>query len=326
MSTTTTETTSETNAPVETAGKKASRVDEPTDAKVHTHLPLNQLVMGENIRNETPDIDGLAQTIKEVGVLQPIGVRVHRDAEGDVVPNKYDVVFGFRRTLAAKAAHLKEVPVFFVDADDARRHMLAMIENLQRADMNPMEKAQGIQKMIEGGLNQKEVAQRLGMTEGFVSQHLSLLKLPPKVKTAVTNGKIELSQARELNRLHDHEEKMLEFLPEVPKMSTVELKTKIDLFLEKEKAKAEKAASKSSKKRASSSDDDDEEAPSSTRKGKKSLVDQYEEAEVSPLTKTNLREKLKAYALKYENAKSAEKQREYKLILKGIEIGAGLAE
>jgi ParB family chromosome partitioning protein len=325
MSDTQTEKTAETpvtqTAPVE---KKPARIEEPKASETHTHLPLNQLVLTGNIRHETPDVQGLAATIKDVGVLQPIGVRVHRDTDGNVVANKYDVVYGFRRAFAARDAGLKEIPVYFVDADDARRHMMAMIENLQRADMNPMEKGLGMQKMmIDANLTQKDVAHKLGVTEGFVSQHLALLRLPPKVKTAVSNGKIDLSQARELNRLHDHEEKMLELLPDVTKLSTSELKTKVDIFLEKEKTKAEKTEHKTAAKKKTTDDDGDEDA-SAQRKEKKSLAEQYEEAELEPLGKNALRENLQAFALKMERAKTEEARNKYKYILKGMEIAAGI--
>lgn len=302
--------------PVETV-QKADRV--------HTHLLLSQLIPGSNIRKETPDVAGMKETIKRHGIIQPLLVRAHRDPAGDVVPDKYDLVAGYRRYAAAKELHLAEVPVHFVDADDAKRHEMALIENLQRADMNPLEKAEGIQKMVEGGMSQKEVAAALGMTEGFVSQHMALLKLPSKVKGAVQHGKIELSQARELYRLHDHEDKMLELLPSAQNMTITDLKSKVDVFLEKEKTKAEKqetkAASKSKKK---NGEGEEEAAPK--RREKKSLAEQYADAELAPLNKTAMREELQALAIKMERAKTDEARAKYKWMLAGMEIAAGMSK
>lgn len=302
-------------------------------------VPLSQIEadLKKNVRNEIPDVSGLAESIEEVGLLQPIGVRASRDADGNIIPDRYTVVYGYRRYLALKKADVENVPVYFVDPDEKKDLARKMIENLQRADMTPLEKAQGMQRMLEDeGLDQKSIARRLGMTDGFVSQHLALLKLPKQVQSAVQFGKVSLTEARELYRLREHEKKMLETLAEVGKISLTELKEKVDVFLERERVKEEKAAEKAAEKekgagtkgakRTDGDADDDSDVDTAPKRTRKSLVEQYEEAEIKPLAKTALREKLMAIALKYDNAKSAEKQKEYKLILKGMEMAAGLAE
>jgi ParB family chromosome partitioning protein len=297
--------------------------------EVHATLPISQIVLGKNVRREIPDVSGMIETVKQKGILLPVPVRKFKDADGKIVPNKYELIDGARRYHAAKGAGLKEIPVHFKDIGDAELHETKLIANLQRADMTPLEKAEGVEVMLNGdekaGIapkTQKEIAQTLGVTEGFVSQHLSLLKLPNKVRNAISLGKLDLSQARALGRLKDHEEKMLELLPVAENMTAAEISTKIDLFLDKEKSKAEKKEAKALKK----GDVDDTAAPAKRGPKKKSLAERYAEAELTPLGKNAARDELKAMAMKMEKATSDEAHNKYKWMLAGMEVIAGYSD
>lgn len=315
-----------------TESNKASEA-EATEQLPDLHVPLSSIIADtkKNVRHEMPDVQGLAENIHAVGLLQPLVVRKHRDAEGNVVEGKYDLINGFRRYFALKQNKARYAPIHMLDDDDKKDLARRISENLQRADMTALEKAQGIQRMVEDGSDQKTVAKVLGVTEGFISQHLALLKLPKQVQNAVQHGKIGLTECRELYRLRDHEEKLLELLPEAAKVSVTQLKQTVDVFLEKERLKAEKAAEKEAAKttkksgaRKTASDEDEEETPK--KRSKPSLAEQYADAALEPLGKTALREKLQAYALKLERTGSEDKRLEYKYVLKGMEIAAGLTE
>jgi ParB family chromosome partitioning protein len=276
-------------------------------------FPIKDVIPGKNVRTGAlPDIAGLAETIKKDGIIEPL-IGIPGEGEGKVV-----IIAGFRRYFAAKSAGLKTVPVRLVTADEAKRLRLALIENLQRADLNPMDKATAMKQMQEDGLDQKEIASQLGVSPGFVSQHLSLFNLPKKAQDHVAKGKLELTHARELVRIKDEEvvESMLE---DAEVLNASDLKNKVDFFLEKQRAKAEEEKKKTPAKK-SNGKEKEEATP------KKSLAERYAEMELEPLKKNDLREQLQIYATKLERAESENKRLEYKFILKGMEIAAGLKE
>ena len=136
------------------------------------------------------ELDALAESIRQHGILQPIAVR----AVGD---RRYQIVAGERRWRAARLAGLKEVPIFIVDADDKRTAELSLIENLQRLDLNPMEEAAGLRKLMEqSGLTQEAVADRVGKSRSAVANTLRLLTLPEQLQTMVSEGKLTPGHAR----------------------------------------------------------------------------------------------------------------------------------
>jgi len=304
------------------AKKAAPSAAAPLNEPV-SEFPIANIVLREaNVRSEYTNMDEMGASIRAEGIIQPLTVTPIYD-ENKVRTDKAELIAGYRRYFAAKKAGLKTVPVHFVNADEHRRHRMAMIENLQRVDMNPMDRALGIQKMMTNEeLDQKSVAGSLGVSEGYVSQHLGLLKLPPKVQSAVRNSKLEMTHARALGRLKE-EETILGMLKEAQTLTAADLNSKVEFVLAKEKEKAAKAAEKAAtekptKRKAADSNED------VLPPVKKSLAERYAEAELAPLNKTDLRNQLQAIAGKLENAKTESSRTEHKFVLKGLEIAAGL--
>jgi ParB family chromosome partitioning protein len=143
----------------------------------------------------------LADSIRQRGLIQPIVVRA--------IPklvDVYEIVAGERRWRAAQRAGLHEVPVVVIDADDRAALEIAIIENVQRADLNPIEEAAGYEQLIaEFGYSQNDLAQVIGKSRSHVANTLRLLKLPPGVKTLVNDGQLSAGHARALIGLADPE-------------------------------------------------------------------------------------------------------------------------
>ncbi|WP_027891475.1 ParB/RepB/Spo0J family partition protein [Calidithermus chliarophilus] len=132
----------------------------------------------------------LAASIKQKGLLQPLLVR----PKGDV----YELVAGERRFRAAQEAGLSEVPVIIRDLGEREVLEIALIENLQREDLNPVEEAQGYQRLVEMGASQEEIALAVGKARATVSNALRLLQLPPAALEALRQGQITAGHARAL--------------------------------------------------------------------------------------------------------------------------------
>jgi len=140
------------------------------------------------------ELDELAASLRERGIIQPIVVRQTRGASGD-----YEIVAGERRWRAAQRAGLHEVPVVVIEATDAEALQLAIIENVQRADLNALEEAQGYRALIdEFGNSQEDIAKIVGKSRSYVANTLRLLKLSDKVKAYIHGGKLSAGHARML--------------------------------------------------------------------------------------------------------------------------------
>ena len=134
----------------------------------------------------------LADSIRQHGIIQPLTVR-------KLSSGYYQIIAGERRWRAARLAGLSEVPVIVMEADDRKAAELAMIENLQREDLNPMEEAAGFQSLIENyHMTQEEAAQRVGKSRSAVANALRLLGLTPSVRAMVESGKLSAGHARAL--------------------------------------------------------------------------------------------------------------------------------
>ena len=139
-------------------------------------------------------LDELAQSIRVQGVLQPLLVRPHPATAG-----RFQIVAGERRWRAAGAAGLHEVPVLVRDMADTEAAAVALVENLQRQDLNPIDEAEGYDRLItQFGLTQEALGQAVGKSRAHVSNMLRLLNLPPKVKEAARKGEITAGHARAL--------------------------------------------------------------------------------------------------------------------------------
>ena len=134
----------------------------------------------------------LADSIREHGIIQPLTVR-------HLPSGYYQIIAGERRWRAARLAGLSEVPVIVLEADDRRAAELAMIENLQREDLNPMEEASGFQALIERyHMTQEDAARRVGKSRSAVANALRLLALTPGVRKLVEDGSLSAGHARAL--------------------------------------------------------------------------------------------------------------------------------
>jgi ParB family chromosome partitioning protein len=147
------------------------------------------------------EIIELAGSIRERGIIQPIVVRtLHGAAE------QFEIIAGERRWRAAQRAGLHEVPIIVHEATDAEALELAIIENVQRADLNPLEEAMGYQALAdEYAYNQDEIAKIVGKSRSHVANTLRLLKLPETVKVYINAGKLSAGHARALVGLADPE-------------------------------------------------------------------------------------------------------------------------
>lgn len=149
------------------------------------------------------ELQALAESIAIHGVIQPLTVRE--------TPNGYyQIIAGERRWRASRMANLSEIPVVVVEADDKKAMELALIENLQRQDLNPLEEAMGYQTLMqEHGLTQEEAASRVGKSRPAVANALRLLNLPVEVMELVRTGKLSAGHARAVLSLKS-EKKQLE--------------------------------------------------------------------------------------------------------------------
>ena len=135
-------------------------------------------------------IEELTLSIKRYGLLQPIIVKKTTD-------NKYLIIAGERRWRAANLAGLEEIPVIIRESDDAESFTIALIENLQRENLNPLEESEGYEKLIQiFKYKQEELAQILGKSRSHITNILRLNKLSPDAKTALINGLISLGHAK----------------------------------------------------------------------------------------------------------------------------------
>jgi ParB family transcriptional regulator, chromosome partitioning protein len=140
------------------------------------------------------ELEELAASLRERGIIQPIVVRSLRG-----VPDGYEIIAGERRWRAAQRAGLHEVPVVVIEATDAEALQLAIIENVQRADLNPLEEAEGYRSLMEEFHNsQEEIAKIVGKSRSYIANTLRLLKLPDAVKSYIQDGKLTAGHARML--------------------------------------------------------------------------------------------------------------------------------
>jgi len=136
----------------------------------------------------------LADSIKQHGVLQPLLVREHVDGSG-----RYEIIAGERRWRAAQKAQLHEVPVIVLSLSDAEAFEIALIENLQREDLDPVDEAVGYQKLIDNhGYTQEKLAESLGKSRSHIANMTRLLQLPEAVRGALSQGDISIGHARAL--------------------------------------------------------------------------------------------------------------------------------
>ena len=158
-------------------------------------LPVQQLQPGKyqpRMQMDASKLTELAESIKAQGVIQPIVVR-------EVSAGKFEIVAGERRWRASQEAGLAEVPVVVRELDDRTVIAMALIENIQREDLNPLEEAQSLQRLInEFSLTHAEAAEAVGRSRAAVSNLLRLLELPPAIRALLEARRLEMGHARAL--------------------------------------------------------------------------------------------------------------------------------
>ncbi len=165
-------------------------------------LALTQLVPGRHQPRKIFDNDALeelAVSIKNQGVIQPLLVRLLPG-----MPQRYEIVAGERRWRAARLAGLTEVPVIVTEYTDREAMTVALVENLQREDLNPLEEAEAFQALREAyGLSQEALAEQLGKSRSAVANSLRLLQLSPSMQDGLAKGEISAGHARALLAVSD---------------------------------------------------------------------------------------------------------------------------
>tara|TARA_B100000029_G_scaffold178893_1_gene176263 strand:+ start:1540 stop:2388 length:849 start_codon:yes stop_codon:yes gene_type:complete len=144
-------------------------------------------------------LEELTSSIKEQGVIQPIIVRPDKETN-----EKYEIIAGERRWLASQNAGLHEVPVVVLDVDDVKSLEFAIVENVQRQDLNPIEEARGYQRLIDDfKYNQEKLSQFIGKSRSYIANSLRLLSLPEEILNMVEEGNLSSGHARSLINLNN---------------------------------------------------------------------------------------------------------------------------
>src|ERR1041385_620472 len=161
---------------------------EPTEVDVDAIVPGR---MQPRTHFDEGALEGLADSIRSQGVIQPLLVRRRGD--------RYELIAGERRWRAARLAGLAKVPVVIRDVADKDLLEIALIENIQRENLNPIEEAQAYQRLIENvGLTQEALATRVGRDRSYITNYLRLLKLPDDLQQLVVEGRLSTGHARTL--------------------------------------------------------------------------------------------------------------------------------
>ena len=167
--------------------------EEPQVTTPYQLLPLYKIEPNPDQPRRSFDeeeLQALADSITEHGIIQPLTVRLLKTGY-------YQIIAGERRWRAARMAGLSQIPAVIIEADDKKAMELALIENLQRQDLNPVEEAQGYQSLMEDfGLTQEEASKRVGKSRPAVANALRLLSLCPAVLEKVKNGQLTAGHAR----------------------------------------------------------------------------------------------------------------------------------
>lgn len=175
-------------AEYETGGSAASA----SKATSETKLPIEDIVPNPNqprIHFNETELRELSESIQEHGVLQPLLVRKHG--------NGYEIIAGERRYQASKLAGLEELPVIIKDVNDEEMLALALIENLQRSDLNPVEEAKGYRQLIDAsGMTQEALSKAVSKSRSAITNSLRLLDLPEVVQQMIFEGKLTAGHAR----------------------------------------------------------------------------------------------------------------------------------
>ena len=176
-----------------------SKVESKTNKLLLSDIVPNKFQPRKNFNEE--NLDDLKNSIKERGVIQPIIVR-----KSEFENSKFEIIAGERRWLAARKAGLHDIPVVVTDADDLKSLEFAIVENVQRHDLNPLEEAQGYKRLIdEFSYDQEKVSKFIGKSRSYITNSLRLLTLPSSVLNYIEEKKISAGHAKILVGLDNAE-------------------------------------------------------------------------------------------------------------------------
>lgn len=198
-------------------------------------IELSKIIPNPTQPRSTFDDEAMAElvdSIRTLGVIQPITVKRNTD-------NEYVIISGERRWRASKAAGLEVVPAYIREVDDANLHAMALVENIQRQDLNAIEIALGLQRLVdECGLTQDSLAEKVGKKRSTVANYMRLLRLPSEVQLALKEGLISMGHAKAIAGVP--EEKQLSLLKRCLKkaLSVRQTEDMARLMCEEPKAKA----------------------------------------------------------------------------------------
>ena len=171
---------------------------DPIDARLKPMSQMAEIAIGDIIPNPTQPrtqfdeeaLDELADSIRQLGVIQPVTVK--KAADG-----KYVIISGERRWRAAQRADLETLPAYIREVDDENLHAMALVENIQRQDLNAIETALGMQRLIDAcNLTQDALSEKVGKKRSTISNYMRLLKLPDEVQLALKEGLISMGHAK----------------------------------------------------------------------------------------------------------------------------------
>ena len=211
-----------TASPASHPGEPASQTPVATIAPDRSHgaaleIPLEKIAPNPHqprLHFDETKLDELAQSIREHGILQPLVVSPLRQSssEPSQVGDRYEIIVGERRFQAAKRAGLSTVPVVMRIATDQEKLELAIIENIQRHNLNPIEEAKAYLRLLdEFGMHQEAVAKKMGKSRSAVANTLRLLHLPIEIQRAVAEGKISEGHAKALLAIENPEKQRAVF-------------------------------------------------------------------------------------------------------------------
>ena len=182
----------------------SSLIGEKKIERQKNQIPINDLVPNKYQPRKIFDennLEDLINSVKERGVIQPILVRELQENK-----QKFEIIAGERRWRAAQRAGLKEVPVLIIEADDLKSLEFAIVENVQRHDLNPLEEAQGYKRLIdEFNYDQEKVSKFIGKSRSYITNSLRLLSLPKKIIEMIENRLITSGHAKLLVGLENAE-------------------------------------------------------------------------------------------------------------------------
>ena len=187
--------------------EESSAVHDIEAAETHEgikYIDINNIKPNANQPRKTFDegkLEELADSIREHGLIQPLVVRKST--------NGYEIVAGERRWRAARKIGIKKIPAIVRELSDEENMLLAIIENMQREDLDPIEEAEGISQMIETyGLSQEQVSKSLGKSRPYITNQLRLLKLPEEIRKMVSDGRLSSGHVRALITIDDEEKQI----------------------------------------------------------------------------------------------------------------------